>query len=84
MVSEALKKASEAKKENGPKIVRHTVRSRDGGTRTFSHFTRAKAIKVHCTECMGWSEHPDDCTSKKCGLFPYRGITQSTQHSNED
>jgi hypothetical protein len=64
------------KKPTQPRpVVRHTVRTRDGGTKTMK-VTRGLAIKLHCTECMG-DNHPDDCTSKLCALYPFRGITRA-------
>ena len=53
-------------------MARHTIRTRDGGTKEVD-IHRARAIKIHCTECMGWDEHPKECTSTKCALFPFRG-----------
>ena len=58
---------------------KHTVRTRDGGTITLSVFTRGKAIKVFCTECMGWDMHPKECTDPHCPLYPYRGQSLATQ-----
>ena len=53
-------------------MVMHTIRTKDGGTKEVDLF-RAQAVKVHCTECMGWDENPSGCTSTKCALFPFRG-----------
>ena len=55
--------------------MKHTVRSMDGGTKDFAPYTRGLAIKLHCTECMGYESDPKDCTDPKCALFPYRGRT---------
>ena len=58
----------------------HTVRTKDGGTISLT-ITRAKAIKLHCTECMGFEGDPKGCTSPKCALFPYRGKTLAAYRS---
>lgn len=56
----------------------HTIRARDGGTVEVDGYTRGRAIKLFCTECLGWGEvHPKDCTDTLCPLFPYRGKTQT-------
>jgi len=58
----------------------HTVRTRDGATVALDGYTRSKAIKAMCSECMGWEAHPKrDCTSPLCPLYPYRGRTLATQ-----
>jgi hypothetical protein len=52
----------------------HTVRGYGGGEPVeMQGLTRARAIKLHCTECMGWECHPKECTSPLCALYPYRG-----------
>lgn len=51
----------------------HAVRGWSGGEVEIQGLTRARAIKLHCTECMGWEGHPRDCTSPLCALYPYRG-----------
>ena len=63
--------------------VSHTIRTRDGGTKELK-YGRAKAIKLFCTECLGWGDHPKDCTSPLCPLFPFRGLTLLSQHSTAD
>ena len=56
----------------------HTVRTRSQGLLKLS-ITRGKAIKLMCTECMGWGEeHPKNCTSYKCPLFPFRGKSMAS------
>lgn len=60
------------------KVVNHTVRTKDGGTRLLKGLTRGQAIKVMCMECLGWDVHPKDCTSPLCPVFPYRGPTEKT------
>ncbi len=59
----------------------HTVRTRDGYTKALIPYTRAKAIKVYCTECLGWDLHPRACTDTQCPLFPFRGQSMVTQRS---
>ena len=36
-------------------------------------WTRSKAIKAFCTECLGFEIHPKDCTTVCCPLYPFRG-----------
>jgi len=50
----------------------HTVRTKDGGYKTLS-MGLSRAIKLFCTECTDWDDHPDICTSSMCPLFPFRG-----------
>lgn len=45
------------------------------GLITIENYTRGKAIRLMCTECMGYEENPIDCTSNHCPLFPYRKRT---------
>jgi len=54
-----------------------TVRTKDGGTKTF-RYGRKAAITMMCAECLGWETHPKDCTSTKCPLFPFRAYTRAT------
>lgn len=51
----------------------HRIRSRNGDPVEVAGYTRGKAIKAFCTECMGFSEHPRECTSPLCPLYPFRG-----------
>lgn len=53
--------------------INHTIRHKDGGTVEIKNMTRNDAIRLMCTECMGWESLPKDCTSQFCPLFPYRG-----------
>jgi hypothetical protein len=66
--------------------VTHTVRSApikvkgsDTYTRTtvtISPYPRGLAIKMCCTECLGFEADPrSECTSPLCPLYPYRGKT---------
>lgn len=59
--------------------MKHRIRTADGGTKEFDHYARARAIKNMCTECMGWDEHPRDCSANLCPLFPFRGKVLSTR-----
>lgn len=53
------------------KEVFHTVRTNSGGTKELK-LTRGLAIKLMCTECMGFEQNPVECTEKLCPLYPYR------------
>lgn len=64
-----------AKKKIIETELTHTIRHADEGTITLNSFTKDKAIKCMCSECMGFEERPEDCTDFKCPLFPYRGTT---------
>jgi len=59
--------------------VSHIVRSRSGENIAINGMTRGKAIKLFCTECLGWESNPADCTAPLCPLFPYRGKTMASQ-----
>jgi hypothetical protein len=54
--------------------MKHTVRTKDNGFIELE-ITRNKAIKLFCTECMGWEGNIKECTSTYCPLYPYRGRT---------
>ena len=58
--------------------ITHTVRSADYGTKKVAGLTRGMAIKLMCTECMGF-DSPSDCTSPMCPLFPFRGMTRKSK-----
>lgn len=64
------------------RMVAHTVRTRDGGTKAIKA-GRKQAILLMCVECLGWETHPRDCTSRLCPLYPYRGITHASQRSGQ-
>jgi hypothetical protein len=68
------------KRERTPSRVCHTVRTKDGGQKAIK-YGRKQAILLMCTECLGWEGHPKTCTSPLCPLFPFRGITMSSQRS---
>lgn len=52
---------------------KHTIRHADGGTITIENYSRTKAIRLMCSECMGFESDTKGCTDFKCPLFPYRG-----------
>ena len=58
--------------------VSHTVRTRDGGKKAL-RYGRKQAIKLFCTECLGWESDPRECTAPLCPLFPFRGRTLKSQ-----
>ena len=59
-----------------------TVRTRSGQTIELSMSPR-DAIKAHCTECLGWEVHPNECTAVLCPLYPFRGKTLATNDIGE-
>jgi hypothetical protein len=70
--------------------VRHTYRSgydSNSGLQKFTtgNITRAKAIKLFCEECSGWTESPSKCNTGICVLWPFRTgrIKSSSQRSSE-
>ena len=56
----------------------HTVRTKDGGTRTFKALGRRLAMAAMCTECIGWEGDPHDCPCVMCPIYPWRTRTQAT------
>jgi hypothetical protein len=61
----------------------HTVETEDGGTISL-RLTRGLAIRLFCTECLGWEGNPkSDCTSRRCPLYPFRGYTRAAQKGGE-
>lgn len=59
--------------------MKHTIRTRNYTTTkkvvTIEPYTRSRAIKAFCTECLGYEDHPKYCETKLCPLLPYRGKT---------
>jgi len=54
-------------------MIKHTIRKNGEGGMKDVRLTKAKAIRYHCVECMGFSyQEIDGCTSPNCALFPYR------------
>jgi hypothetical protein len=66
------------KKPLGGNAKRHSVRTADRAFIALHPYPKGLAIKVMCTECMGFEANPSDCTARPCPLFPYRGKTQRT------
>jgi hypothetical protein len=60
-----------------PKVACHTVRTRDGGKITLK-YGRKLAIRLFCTECLGWEDNPKDCTATLCPLYPFRAGTMAS------
>jgi len=55
-------------------VKAHSIRSKNGDLVRVAPYGRMKAIKVFCTECLGWDGHAKtDCTAPNCPLYPYRG-----------
>jgi hypothetical protein len=55
--------------------MKHTVRTSNNKTIEVNNYIRSMAIKLMCTECLGWETHPSECTSPLCPLFPFKGKT---------
>jgi len=57
--------------------MKHTIRTKEYTTTkkvaSIDPYGRRKAIHVFCTECLGYEDHPSDCTAVLCPLFPFRG-----------
>ena len=62
----------------------HRIRSRNGEPVEAGRYTRSKAIKAFCTECMGFSGHPQECTAPLCPLYPFRGKSLLAYGEEED
>ncbi len=62
----------------GGSRVEHRIRTKDEGFVTLK-MGRRLAIQLMCTECLGWEDHPDSCTSPLCPVFPFRGKTMKSQ-----
>lgn len=53
----------------------HIVLCGDGKFKQIDNFSMPKAIKIKCTDCMGYECDPrKECTDKKCALYPFRGF----------
>ncbi len=61
--------------------MKHTIKHKNYGVNgdqqlvDVDHWTRSKAIKAFCTECLGHETHPRECTTVCCALYPFRGKT---------
>ena len=73
-------------------VEKHTVRHHDGGEIEVLQYSPQKAIKLMCSECMGWEPEPgktmkqtiQDCTAKLCPLYPHRGAYRPQRISDEE
>jgi len=79
MTPEQIKKMQDGRKNTAHEKVTHTVRTMDGGTKTFNNYIRSQAIKMMCVSCLGWGDHPSTCTDTLCPLYPFRGGTEKTR-----
>lgn len=80
-MDEERKKKMQAARKTGigcRKKLSHRVRTADRGFITLTGYTARMAIKVMCMECLGFEDHPKDCTAPTCPLFPYRARTLIT------
>lgn len=57
-------------------MVKHKVKHKNGEVIELN-LTRAKAIKVFCTECCGYEYNPKECEIQNCALWPYRGKSEA-------
>jgi len=56
--------------------IEHTIRTKSGNLKKVK-LIRSLAIRAFCTECLGFGEdHPKNCTSINCPLYPFRGKTE--------
>lgn len=78
-----LQKARLAQQNTPRKEVFHTVRTNSGSTKELK-LTRGLAIKLMCTECMGFEQNPVECTEKLCPLYPYRKKTLAAYDKKQD
>ena len=70
---------------------KHTVRHRDGGVIEIDNYSPTKAIKLFCSECMGWEANKGqnleetiaDCPATKCPLYALRGSLLPRRLSEE-
>lgn len=59
------------------------IRNRKGNIISIPRLSRSDAIKLFCTQCLGYENHPKDCKVDTCPLYFYRGITRIGQISDE-
>lgn len=82
----AAARAAKAKGGALRESVTHTVRTNKkggGGRKTIEGYTKGLAIRLHCTECLGFEGDPKDCTSPNCALFPFRKKTYAAYEEND-
>lgn len=82
-MNKGLLKAIEARKmypskPRKPQTVEHEIRTREGHTKKL-RYGRKMAVALMCTECMGWENDVEGCTSPLCPLFPFRKRTMASQ-----
>ena len=72
---------NETQRKKANRIIGHTVRTADGKTKMFKKLSRSLAIKMLCTECMGFGD-PKECTSPLCPVFPFRKKTLASMRGD--
>ena len=76
---------AEEEAEEEVRGIKHSVRSKDGGTVTIGNYSTNKAVKLFCMECICWNGNPKvECTSSLCPLYPFRKYTQMSINSDEN
>ena len=65
-------------REKRPARVTHTVRTSKNGAREL-RYGRELAIRLFCTQCLGWEGDPAECTAPLCPLYPFRGLTRKSR-----
>lgn len=55
----------------------HTVKHKDGELIDV-YVSKSRAIKLYCTQCMDFMEHPNKCVKRNCPLYPFRGKSNLT------
>lgn len=65
-------------REKRPARVLHAIRTSTNGTREL-RYGRELAIRMMCTQCLGWEADPAECTAPLCPLFPFRGLTRKSR-----
>jgi len=78
MTDEHKAKLAAGRKERKEKApLTHTVRTRDGKTVEIENYTRGMAVKLMCTECMGFEgSEVAKCSDPLCPLYPFRKMTR--------
>ena len=70
--------------------MKHTVRQKDHGVGgvykvvDIENYTRGKAARLFCTECLGHEDHPKICCAKMCPLYPFRGKSELAWKAGRD
>lgn len=78
MTDEHKAKLAAGRKERKTKApLTHTVRTRDGKMVEIENYTRGMAVKLMCTECMGFEgSEVAKCSDPHCPLYPFRKMTR--------